>query len=74
MNERFTFYSRRSLIRMWRTLKDESGDRVVMPRVPHLDKSRPSLKKLMDRMEERAEQIDGGPWFHRLHRLGGRRR
>lgn len=64
MKEQFTKYSRRSLIRMWRTLKAESGCLVCFGYgVPD---SGQSLFEAMRRMEKRTEQVDGIPWFRRI--------
>lgn len=53
-NERFTKYRRRDLIKMWRTLKDESGYRDT---VGFAGTDCVSLRTLMDRMEDRNEAL-----------------
>ena len=54
VKERFTKFRKKDLIKMWRTLKAESGDRQthIMPR---LDEA--SIRQLMNRMEERTIQV-----------------
>ena len=71
--EQYTKFSKKDLIKMWRTLKAESGHRdTIAPWSMYYPKTDCSLRTLMDNMEKRTvkvkkynkkDNILAGLWF-----------
>ena len=66
MNEIFTYFSKKDLIKAWRTLKAESGSRLTTSPYGTTD----DLRTLMNRMEERTVDVTKRHRIKCLHKSG----